>query len=206
MNAHIAHILIIEDDSLLRKALKDILQIHGYRISEAEDRVTALEILKNDPTVAVVLLDLGLPPFTYNISEGISVLKAIQADFLRVKVLVLTGMYQENAALEAIREGAFDFLAKPASPAAINSAIERALLFLQKELDLEKEGIARISINAQISDGLRSIRVEAEKHLVQHILKETGFNVYKSAKRLGIKRENMYYFLKKYGIARDNLE
>jgi transcriptional regulator with GAF, ATPase, and Fis domain len=83
-------------------------------------------------------------------------------------------------------------------------AINRALLFLQKERELGKEGITRIAINAQIGDGLKSVRADAEERLVRQILKETGFNVYQSAKRLGVKRENIYYFLKKFGIARDD--
>lgn len=199
-----AHVLLIEDDPALRTMLRGMLELNAFAVSETESRDLALEKLKIDPSISVVVLDLGLPPAAHDISEGIAALKAIQAEILPVKVIVLTGQNQEAAALEAIREGAFDFLAKPASSDAILHAINRALLFVQKERELGKEGIARIAINAQIGDGLKAVRSDAEERLVRQILKETGFNVYQSAKRLGVKRENIYYFLKKFGIARDD--
>jgi DNA-binding NtrC family response regulator len=198
------HILLVEDDPALRTMLRGMLELHGFAVSEAESRPAALEKLRADPSVSVVILDLGLPPAAHGISEGIAALAAIQADIFPVKVIVLTGQDQEAAALAAIREGAFDFMAKPASAQAILGAIARALLFLQKERELGREGITRIAINAQTSDGLKGVRSDAEERLVRQVLKETGFNVYQSAKRLGVKRENIYYFLKKFGIVRDD--
>lgn len=125
-----AHILLIEDEPALRMMLRGILEIHGHIVSEAGMRETGLEKLHADPSISVVILDLGLPPQAHSISEGIATLQAIQNDILKVKVIVLTGQDQEAAALEAIREGAFDFLAKPTSSPAILSAVTRALLFL----------------------------------------------------------------------------
>lgn len=204
MTTDINHILIVEDDRAIRAMLRGSLELQDFKVSEAESRHTALEKLRADPDITVIILDLGLPPCAHDITEGIATLKAIQTDIMAVKVIVLTGQNQEAAALEAIREGAFDFLAKPASADTILLAVRRALLFLQMERELGREGITRIAINAQISDGLKGVRIDAEERLVRQILKETGFNVYQSAKRLGIKRENIYYFLKKFGIQRDD--
>jgi len=198
-----SHILIVEDDPALRTMLRSVLELQDFIVSESESRSAALEKLRSDSSVAIVILDLGLPPHAHEITEGIATLRAIQADILPVKVVVLTGQDQEAAALEAIREGAFDFIAKPAAAEAILHAVRRALLFLQKERELGEEGITRIAINAQIGDGLKGVRTDAEERLVRQILKETGFNVNQSAKRLGVKRENIYYFLKKFGIERD---
>jgi len=197
------HILIVEDDPALRTMLRGALELHGFTVSVSESRVEALATLRANAGITVVILDLGLPPHAHEIIEGIATLKAIQADILPVKVIVLTGQDQEAAALEAIREGAFDFLAKPAPAEAILHAVRRALLFLQKERELAQQGITRIAVNAQISEGLKGVRTDAEERLVRQILKETGFNVNQSAKRLGVKRENIYYFLKKFGIERD---
>lgn len=198
-----AHILLIEDDPALRIMLRGILELQDFIVSEAESSADGLVKLRADAAITVIVLDLGLPPHAHDITEGIVTLKAIQDDILPVKVIVLTGQDQEAAALEAIREGAFDFLAKPASADAILRAVRRAQLFLQKERELGAQGITRIAINAQISEGLKGVRTDAEERLVRQILKETGFNVNQSAKRLGIKRENIYYFLKKFGIERD---
>jgi DNA-binding NtrC family response regulator len=197
------HILIIEDDPALRIMLRGILELQDFIVSEAESSADGLATLRADASISVIILDLGLPPHAHDITEGIATLKAILHDILPVKVIVLTGQDQEAAALEAIKEGAFDFLAKPATADAILRAVRRALLFLQKERELGAQGITRIAINAQINEGLKGVRTDAEERLVRQILKETGFNVNQSAKRLGIKRENIYYFLKKFGIERD---
>ena len=197
------HILLVEDDPGLATMLCGTLELRGYRTSSNATRLAALEKLRIDPSISVVILDLGLPPAAHDISEGIATLKGIQDAVSPVKVIVLTGQDQEAAALEAIREGAFDFLTKPATTESILVAISRAELFLQKERELGEMGIARIAINAQVKEGLKGVRTDAEERLVRQILKETGFNVYQTAKRLGVKRENIYYFLKKFGIERE---
>lgn len=201
--ADIHHILMVEDDPAIRTMLRGMLELHDFKVSEAESRSEALAKLRADRNISVVILDLGLPPNAHDITEGIATLKAIQAEIMTAKVIVLTGQDQQAAALEAIREGAFDFLSKPASSDSILNAVRRALLFLQKEQELGLEGVTRIAINAQIGEGLKGVRTDAEERLVRQILKETNFNVYQSAKRLGVKRENIYYFLKKFGIERD---
>lgn len=200
---HTSHLLIVEDDPAIRTMMRGMLELHDYQVSEADSRMTALALLRDESDIAVIILDLGLPPHAHEITEGIATLKAIQDDIMPVKVIVLTGQDQEAAALAAIREGAFDFLAKPATSELILNAVRRALLFLLKERELGREGVTRIAINAQVSEGLKGVRTDAEERLVRQILKETGFNVAQSAKRLGVKRENIYYFLKKFGIARD---
>ncbi len=197
-------ILLVEDDLALRTMLRGILELNGFHVAEAGQRNDALAQLQTDPGIEVVILDLGLPPFTHQITEGIQTLKEIQAAMLPVKVIVLTGQDQEAAALAAIREGAFDFLAKPATAETILGAVKRAQLFQQKERELYCEGITRIVLNAQLSEGLKGVGSDAEERLVRQVLKDTGFNVYQSAKRLGVKRENIYYFLKKFGIQRND--
>lgn len=198
------HVLTVEDDEAIRAMLRSVLEMADFKVTEADCREAALASLRADDSITIVILDLGLPPAAHDITEGIATLSAIHNEVLPVKVVVLTGQDQEAAALAAIREGAFDFLPKPASSEVILSAVRRAALFLQKERELSQEGVARIAINAQIGEGLKSVRDDAEERLVRQILKETGFNVYQSAKRLGVKRENIYYFLKKFGIQRDD--
>ncbi len=204
MNPGLYPILLVEDDPALRTMLRGIMELNGYRVRDAEHRQVALDLLRSTPEIAVVILDLGLPPHAHAITEGIATLKAVQAELMPVKVIVLTGQDQEAAALEAIREGAFDFLAKPATAETILHALRRALLFLQKERELSREGVTRINLNAQFGEGLKGVRSDAEERLVRQVLKETGFNVQQSAKRLGVKRENIYYFLKKFGIQRND--
>jgi DNA-binding NtrC family response regulator len=196
-------ILLVEDDPALRTMLRGLLEMNDFTVHEADRRSAAMDLLRTNPAIRIVILDFGLPPAAHDMSEGIATLMAIQSEIMTAKVIVLTGQDQEAAALAAIREGAFDFLAKPIAYDAILRSITRASLFLQKEQELSLEGITRIAVNAQVGDGLKGIRSDAEERLVRQILKETGFNVFQSAKRLGVKRENVYYFMKKFGIERD---
>lgn len=197
-------VLIVEDDSALRTLLAGIIGSRGYHILQAERRDEALEMLNDFPDVAVVICDLGLPPQPHTTAEGLATIRDIQDLATSPKIIVLTGQDQESSALEAIREGAFDFLAKPAQADQIVSALDRALLFHRKERDMAADGVTRLQLNARVSDGLKAVREDAEEKLIRQVLKDTGFNVYQSAAQLGVKRESIYYFMKKFGIQRDD--
>lgn len=198
-------ILLVEDDPALRLVLRNVLEMNEYHVQEADSRVNAEIILKEDPDIAALVLDLGLPPSPHTTTEGLSVIKMVIAQLHRAKIVVLTGQDEESSALAAIKEGAFDFLSKPSRSEDILNAVQRAVMFYQKERTLEdEEGLTRLQINAKVSDGLKAVREEAEEKLVRHVLKDTEFNVYQSAARLGLKRESIYYFLKKFGIKRDD--
>lgn len=195
-------ILLIEDDAALAELMAGALELQGYTCLHANNRASALQQLRDTPGVAVIFLDLGLPPAPNDMSEGLATLAAIQSEGYSAKVIVLTGQDQEEAALAAIRDGAFDFLGKPAAMERVYHAVSRALLFGQKEAELQGAGIARIQFNAVVGEGLKQVRDDAEEKLVRQVLRETQFNIHESARRLGIKRENVYYFLKKFGIFR----
>lgn len=211
-----ACILLVEDDLALRASLRSSLEMQGYLIQEADSKKAALQCLKNSfdsslepqdenhTAISVMILDLGLPPMEHSTVEGLSTIKEVTADFHSIKIIVLTGQDQEQSALDAIREGAFDFLAKPASFQDILNSVKRAFLFYNKEQDMSAEGLTRLQISTKVSDGLKAVREDAEEKLVRQVLKQSGFNVYQSAAKLGIKRESIYYFMKKFGITRDD--
>ncbi len=197
-------VLLVEDDVVLRMMLRTALESCQYQVFESESRPDALARLHADPDIAVAIVDLGLPPVEHTTLEGLATLRAVAIDHPGVKTIVLTGQDEEKAAFDAIKEGAFDFLAKPARINDILMAVKRAFLFHRKEQDLMADGLARLQFNARYADGLKAVREEAEEKLVRQVLKETGFNVYKSAEKLGIKRESIYYFMKKFQISRDD--
>jgi two-component system, response regulator RegA len=196
-------LLLVEDDAALRTMLRAALEMQDFVVFDTGQRQDVLAILKDAPEIGIVLLDLGLPPRPHETDEGIAVIRDIRQACFPVKIIVLTGQDQDSAALEAIHAGAFDFLAKPASIAAIVQAIDRASLFLRKERELGAAGIAQLQITTSMNEGLKAVRDEAEEKLVRTVLQETNFNVYQSARRLGVKRESIYYFLKKFGIQRE---
>lgn len=198
-------VLLVDDDDALRQSLHLSLEMQGYAVLEAQDRKTALCVLNEWPDIEVMLLDLGMPPSAHTPEEGLAVIRGVATSMHSVKIIVLTGQDEEQSALDAIREGAFDFLAKPARLEEIAQAVKRALLFYRKERYLSDQGLTRLQLNAVVADGLKAVREEAEEKLVRQVLRDTGFNIYQSAARLGVKRESIYYFLKKFEITRDDI-
>lgn len=197
-------VLLVEDDAVLRLLLRNSLEDAGYTVLDAEQRAEGLEVLRQEADLPVVIVDLGLPPVEHTTLEGLAFIRTAVSEYPGVKLLVLTGQDEEQSALEAIREGAFDFLAKPARSEDILLAVQRAFLFHRKEQDMLADGVARLQLSTRYTDGLKAVREEAEEKLVRQVLKDTGFNVYKSAEKLGIKRESIYYFMKKFQITRDD--
>ncbi|MBS1238379.1 MAG: two component transcriptional regulator, Fis family [Deltaproteobacteria bacterium] len=192
-------ILLVEDDAALRKQICFSLE-STFRIFEAGNQKEAIDALKSNK-IDIVILDLGLPPHEGTPDEGLKVLDHI-LDKYTCKVIILTGQRTEGIALEAIKSGAFDYLIKPASMEKIHYSIERALLFKETEKQLERQGIKKISIEVEMGKGLQTLRDEADKSIILRILRDTNFNVYQSAKILGVKRESLYYFLRKFGVKR----
>lgn len=197
-------ILLVEDDVALRKMLFNSLEMQNFVVTEADNRQSAIDVLKNKPEIGVVILDLGLPPMEHTADEGLAIIREISTQLFPVKIIVLTGQDEERSALDAIREGAFDFLSKPTSFEDILLSVNRAFLFHNNEMVMSADGMTRLQVNTKTSDGLKAVREGAEEKLVRQVLKDTGFNVYQSAAKLGIKRESIYYFMKKFGITRSD--
>ncbi len=192
-------ILLVEDDKALRKQIRFSLE-SAYSVVEAGNQKEAVDALKLNK-IDIVILDLGLPPHESTPDEGLKVLNHILSRYT-CKVIILTGQKTEGIALEAIKSGAFDYLMKPASMEKLLYSVERALLFKETEQQLESQGIKKISIDVEVGKGLQILRDEADKSIILSVLRDTNFNVYQSAKILGVKRESLYYFLRKFGVKR----
>jgi two-component system, NtrC family, response regulator len=132
-------LLIIEDDAELRTQMKWGLS-QDYQIFMAEDRPGALEILKNEQP-AVITLDLGLPPKPDGVEEGFRILGDLLAQDALLKVIVITGQHEKKHALEALGQGAYDFLPKPMQMDELKVILGRALYVSKLERenrDLQK--------------------------------------------------------------------
>jgi DNA-binding NtrC family response regulator len=102
-----AHILIVDDEPNVRLVFRTALESSGYRISSAEDGEKALLWLGNAP-IDLVLLDLQMPGI-----EGMEVLRQVRSGGNDVPVVVITAHDTVPNAVEAMKLGAIDFLAKP---------------------------------------------------------------------------------------------
>jgi DNA-binding NtrC family response regulator len=114
-------VLIVEDDALARKGMADLLSLWGYEVSTAGDGAEALERVSEEAP-AVVVSDLVMPGM-----DGLGLLSALRVDHPDVAVIMLTGQGSIESAVQAMKEGAYDYLTKPLDPARLQVLLERAL-------------------------------------------------------------------------------
>ena len=196
-------ILLVEDDIALRKQIRFSLE-KDFNVFESQNRKETVAILK-DIEIDIVLLDLGLPPSENTPIEGLKIIDYI-LDRDLAKIIVLTGQETEKAAIESIKRGVFDYLLKPVKIEKLLFSIERAVVYKNAEKKIDAQGIKNISLNVKVGEGLQPLREAAEKKAIHKVLKDTNFNVYKTAKIMGIKRESLYYFIKKFGWKREKFD
>lgn len=114
-------ILITDDALFMRVTLKNILTQNGYEVvgeaSNGREAVELYEQLKPD----VVFLDITMPEM-----DGLAALKAIRAKDPNAYVVMCTAMGQKQVVLEAIQNGAKDFIVKPFQPERIVEAVQKA--------------------------------------------------------------------------------
>ncbi len=114
-------VLVVEDEPYVRDSLGDMLASRRYDVTMAASVEAALEALARAP-VDVVLTDLKMPG-----SGGLELIRRIRSAFPDLPVVVLTGFGTIASAVECTRAGASDYILKPADPAALDVALERAL-------------------------------------------------------------------------------
>src|SRR5262249_27455326 len=114
-------ILVVEDDAPSRKGLEDLLSAWGYEVTSAGDGADALERLA-DESPAVVVSDLVMPRL-----DGMGLLAAVQKDYPGIPVIVVTGRGWVDTAVQAMKDGAYDYLTKPLEPGRLQLVLEKAL-------------------------------------------------------------------------------
>jgi two-component system, NtrC family, response regulator HydG len=138
-------ILIVEDDIENRAAMVKVLEGAGYKTLETDNGQQALDILQEED-VDLLVTDLRLP-----VMDGVELLKRAKANAHEVEVIMITGHGTVEIAVEAIKEGAYDFITKPVKKAQLLRAVEKAAekQYLSREnrelrQQLSQTGVRRI--------------------------------------------------------------
>jgi DNA-binding NtrC family response regulator len=139
-------ILVIEDKESMAEMLKETLESEGYSVIPARDGIDGIRHLK-EGKFDLVLTDLKLPK-----KSGIDILKASKEENHLIPVIVMTAFGSVETAVEAMKEGAFDFITKPFDTDHLLMLIKRALEtqrlltenILLKEEFASKFGLPRI--------------------------------------------------------------
>lgn len=164
MNTQLSKILVVDDEPDIRRLVSEILEDEGYEVAMAENASEARQ-LKASVKPNLILLDIWMPDM-----DGITLLKEWVADDpLLCPVVMMSGHGSVEAAVEATRLGAYDFLEKPLSLAKLLLIVERALEV--GNLQLENAGL-RQQLVADIEPVGKSATVartkEQLKRLGQH--------------------------------------
>jgi two-component system response regulator AtoC len=114
-------VLVVDDEEPLRRLLKKELSRKGFYVQTAEDGRSALAVLRDEP-FDVILLDIVMPGM-----DGIALLQILKADPASPVIVVLTGRATIETAVEAMKNGAYDYLTKPYKLDELVIVIHRAL-------------------------------------------------------------------------------
>jgi len=116
-----ARILVVDDERFFREGIRDALETSGFECAIAATGVEALD-LASEPGIAVVVLDVVLPGL-----DGLEVLRRLRERQPELRVIILSAYTDQQRVLEALRLGAFDYLAKPLHDEELVLAVRRAL-------------------------------------------------------------------------------
>jgi len=134
--------LIIDDEEAIRDSCSQVLKKDGYTVKTAKDGIEGLKLIKNK-SFQVVFLDLRLPGI-----DGMEVLSRIKEENPETPVVIITAYASIESAVEAMKRGAFDYLAKPFSPEELRLITKKALksreaffenIYLREELEKKTE-------------------------------------------------------------------
>ena len=173
-------ILVVDDESRMRKLVRDFLVKKEYEVVEAEDGEVALKIFKEQEDIALVILDVMMPKV-----DGWQVCKNIRSES-KIPIIMLTAKAEEDDELLGFELGVDEYISKPFSP---------------KILVARVDAILRRTNKTTVEDVLTVGNIEVDK--LAHIVKVNGNIIELSYKEF----ELLVYFMENTGIAlsRENI-
>jgi len=130
------HVLVVDDEENIRDGSERTLKPIGFEVFKASRGSEALDILSQNE-ISIVLLDLKMPGM-----DGMEVLLRIQDMNPSILVIVITGFATVQTAIEAMKQGAYDFIPKPFEPDQLRMVVRRAqekIRLIQETEKLENE-------------------------------------------------------------------
>lgn len=114
-------ILVVDDESRMRKLVRDFLKVKGFRVIEAGDGEEALDIFFREKDISLILLDVMMPKLA-----GWEVLKTIR-QYSKVPIMMLTARGEERDELQGFDLGVDEYISKPFSPKILTARVEAIL-------------------------------------------------------------------------------
>jgi len=150
-------ILIVDDEAIVRESLRDWMSDVGHQVLTAENGHQALEIIeKEKPGIAIV--DLIMPGM-----DGIELLKRAKEIYPHIEVIIITAYGSIPTAINAMREGAYDYIEKPFCP-------ERAELLVNKLVEHQRLVEENISLHQKLEERYRFENIIAKSPKMQQVI------------------------------------
>lgn len=146
--------MVVDDEPLVRESLGEMLELCGYCVSTACNGKQACETLKNS-NVDIVITDIKMPEM-----DGKELSRFVKASHPNTAVIVMTGYGSIEDAVEAMKDGAYDYITKPIVDSEIKITIER---FLNQKLLLEENTKLKKQLGASKKEYFAGIFGEDEK-------------------------------------------
>jgi NADH-quinone oxidoreductase subunit F len=181
-------ILIVEDESDMRSGLQKILSQKGYSVDTAEDGLKAVEKMKQT-AFQVVIADLKMPRM-----DGIGVLQKAKDIDNSVTVIIITGYGTVQTAVESMRLGAFDYIAKPFKPDDITLVVERALKTKKENIEAPLSEPKPKASDKITGAGRMAEHVKERRVLLEHCDRTTA----QAAEERIVTPENIAHFQELY--------
>ena len=164
--------LVVDDDPSILESLTERFEARGFSITTAMSGRDAIDQARSEPDI--ILLDLQLPQ-----GDGIAVLKALREEGIESTVIVITAHGSVEKAVQAMREGAYDFLQKPFDPNLAEETIRRALErdHLKRENRALKEARTEpefIVADSEMNDIVAMVRKASSSNATILVLGESG--------------------------------
>jgi DNA-binding NtrC family response regulator len=147
-------ILVVDDEQIVRDSLTKWFRQDGYRVEAAEDANHALKLM-NDGPWDVVLLDIKMPGLS-----GLDLQKRIREIDRAAAVIIITAFASVESAVQALKEGAFDYVTKPIDPDHLSHLVANAL----RQRKLQEENV---QLREQMSETAKSREIVGESQQIK---------------------------------------
>lgn len=145
------HLLIIDDDVDLLEVIRDYYRPRGYRVDLAESAFQPIERFRqsqnSENPYDVVICDLKMPKF-----DGLEFIREMRTLSPTTPIILMTAHSSIELAVQAVREGAYDFVNKPLNFSQLSVAIERALSL--RKIQNENETLRSVASTTKSLDGM----------------------------------------------------
>lgn len=139
-------ILVADDEALIMNLVCDFLRREGYEPLSASDGEEALDVFRNNPDIALIILDIMMPKI-----DGWEVCRTIR-ETSNVPVIMLTARSQEFDELTGFEAGADDYVIKPCSPSVLMKRVAAHLRRDQAKLVTTRFTIGDLTLDAEAHD------------------------------------------------------